>query len=214
MAYRNLTGLFGHRWISDYDKDSILRKFPKNLYDVSVRFTDDRNDMPLDQVTGAERNIDRILIHYKDGTSRLDPDPYQYVVEWPVNSQFVNQDAYKFFYDRQKLAIRPQTRNEDPEVIRNVREQVRQKLKYYLHMNDVEPESEAGPDKPLNVLVNAFIGENRKNLLRFLAELDKDGINTVVSIDFSCASVDQLQRVDTMMEFADLAEVVELTENN
>lgn len=214
MAYRNLTGLFGHRWISDYDKVSILSKFPKNLYDVSVRFTDDKDDIPLDQVTGAERNIDRILIHYKDGTNRLDPDPFQYIVEWPVNSQIVNQFAFKFFYDRQKLAIRPQTRNEDPEVIRKMREQVRQKLKYYLHMNDVEPESEAGPDKPLDVLVNAFIGENRKNLLRFLAELDKDGINTVVSIDFSCASVDQLQRIDTMMEFADLGDVVELTEND
>ena len=213
MAYRNLTGLFGHRWISDYDKESILRKFPKKFYDVSVRFTDDQNDMPLEQVTGVERNIDRILIHYKDGTNRLDPDPFQYIVEWPVNSQIVNQFADKFFYDRQKLAIRPQTRNEDPEVIHSMREQVRRKLKNYLHVNDVEPESEAGPDRPLDVLVNAFAGENRKNLLRFLAELDKDGINTVVSIDFSCASVDQLQRIDTMMEFADLGDVVELTEN-
>ena len=84
MSYKNFLGRFGHRWFTDYDRKMVLIDFSADEYDVEVTFTDDKPDTPLKDCTGTETNVDAIMIYYKDGTGRRDPEPFR----WQVTGVF------------------------------------------------------------------------------------------------------------------------------
>ena len=212
MAYRNFFGIFGHRWISQYDIDYIYREFPSSNYTVFVEFAGECKD--LVDCTGDERDVERITIGFKDGTNRCDPDPYTYDVDCPVDSQYIVSSAKSHFYARGKTVSHPQTRNEEPGVIARVRGTVREKLRHYLNATGLEASSVEGPEESLDILVNAMDSEGRKNLCRLLSNVERDGIKCVVQFRFDMSTVDQLQRLDTDMEVGDLGEVLELTEDD
>ena len=75
-------------------------------------------------------------------------------------------------------------------------------------MNGVDPQGVKS--KVVRIPVNCFDPEGRSNLLRFLANLDNDGIQTFIDVHFDHATIDQLQRLDTMMEFGDIADVLKM----
>ena len=80
MAYRNITGIFGHEWISEFSVKMILKELPESHYRVWVRFTDSKNDLLLKECSRTECNLDRIIVEYRDGTSCHDPDPFSSVL--------------------------------------------------------------------------------------------------------------------------------------
>lgn len=221
MSYKNITGFLGHRWIGKYDIDTILKEFPASEFDVDVSFTDDRNDIPLKDCTGRESNIDAITIYYKDGTCRRDPNPYRRSVTGPVNamdfleSGIGDRRPKTYFFLRSKnRTVFPNTRNEDPETFRNLRRDVREKFVHWVHMDGMESALSDTDGGTLRIPVNCFAGADKKNLLRFIETLDTDGIQTFLTVHFERSTSDQLQRLDTEMEFGDLGEVLAIAEES
>ena len=217
MAYRNILGLFGHRWIGEHDREMILQDFPGDEFIVEVSFTDGKPDRLLELCDGKETSVDAIMIYYKDGTCTRDPSPFRWQVTGPVRwldlrCPVGDSNPKTYFYNRSKdRKLFPQTRNEPEADTEAVRRTVRGKLANYLHMGGIEnrPGFDIGP---LRVPVNCFCGEARKNLLRYLESLDGDGVQTFVTIHIERATIDQLTRLDTEMEFGDLGEVLEIAE--
>ena len=217
MAYKNIAGVFGHKWVTQYDIDTILKEFPESRYSTWVTFTDGKSDMPLRECTGTERNIDTLVISYKDGTNTPDPDPYVKIIVEPLDATRMLNDLpdanpISHFFKRAKGDMFPSTRNEQPSVINSVRTVVRAKFKHFVHMDGMEDPRFSHDGATMRIPVNCFDSDGRKNLLRFLEHLDKDGILTFVEVKFDCASLDQLERVDTEIEFGDTFDVVDMVE--
>lgn len=221
MSYRNITGIIGHRWIGQYDIDTILKEFPESDFDVEVTFTDGKSDIMLKDCTGRESNIDSITIYYKDGTSRRDPDPFRWQVTGVINAMdFLNctvgdSNPRTFFYLRSKNhKVFPNTRNEEPESFRQLRKDVREKFLHWVHMDGMESKLADTDGGAMRIPVNCFSGPEKKNLLRFIETLDRDGIQTFLTVHFDRSTSDQLQRLDTEMEFGDLGEVLAIAEES
>lgn len=210
MAYRNFLGIIGHRWISRFDMEYLQKELPVSTYRILVEFAGDC--LELHECDGTERDVERLVVYFKDGTNRVDPDPFTYTVHGPVDATYVAGMARTHFYMRGKTQSHPQTRNEDPAVIRAVRGTARAKLRHHLEATGLDATCVEGPEEPLEILVNAMGDEGRKKLCRILGSLDRDGLKCVVQFRFDMSTVDQLQRLDTEMEFGDLGEVLELTE--
>lgn len=217
MAYRNILGRFGHRWIGEYDRARIIREFPESDYSVEVAFADGKSDMLLKDCTGKETSVDSIMIYYKDGTGRRDPEPFRWHVHGPVswfdlNSTVGDSNPKTYFWNRSKnRQLFPQTRNEPVKDIVAIRREVRAKFVNFLHMNGIDDRTDGSG--MLRVPVNCFNEDARKNLLRFLGTLDMDGIQTFVTVHFERSTIDQLTRLDTEMEFGDIAEVLNIAES-
>lgn len=222
MSYKNILGRFGHRWIGDFDRTMILKEFPESDYSVEVTFTDGKSDMLLKDCTGRETNVDAIMIYYKDGTNRRDTDPFRWQVTGPIgwneflHSTVGDSNPLTYFFTRCKdRKLFPQTRNEPVEDINAIRRDVREKFVHFLHMDGIDEKK--GNKKDVSVLrvpVNCFSGPARNNLIRFLETLDKDGIQTFVTVHFERSTIDQLTRLDTEMEFGDLGEVLAIAEDS
>jgi hypothetical protein len=216
MSYKNFLGRFGHRWFTDYDRKMVLIDFSADEYDVEVTFTDDKPDTPLKDCTGTETNVDAIMIYYKDGTGRRDPEPFRWqvtgVFHWGDFSTTVgDSNPRTYFWNRSKnRKLFPQTRNEPVTDIVAIRREVREKFVNFIHMNGIDDNS--NKTGVLRVPVNCFNDDARKNLIRFLNTLEMDGIQTFLTIHFERSTIDQLTRLDTEMEFGDLAEVLEIAE--
>lgn len=217
MSYKNILGRFGHRWFMEFDRSMVIHEFPESDYSVEVTFTDGKPDMMLKDCTGTETNVDAIMIYYKDGTGTRDPEPFRWQVTGPFHwSDFSamvgDSNPRTYFWTRSKnRQLFPQTRNEPVEDIVSIRREVREKFVNYLHMNRIQDRTESDTGS-LRVPVNCFDEDARKNLLRFLATLDMDGIQTFVTIHFERSTIDQLTRLDTEMEFGDLREVLDIAE--
>ena len=216
MSYKNIFGRFGHHWFTEYDRKMVLIDFSADEYDVEVTFTDGKPDMPFADCTGTETNIDAIMIYYKDGTGRRDPEPFRWqvtgVFHWSDFSTTVGDSNPKtYFWNRSKnRQFFPQTRNEPVADIVSIRREVRGKFVNFIHMNGIDDSrNNAGV---LRVPVNCFNDDARKNLIRFLNTLDMDGIQTFLTIHFERSTIDQLTRLDTEIEFGDLREVLDIAE--
>jgi len=210
MAYRNIASLFGGRWIRPEDIRVITWKFPAKLYDVEVYFTDG-SSKPLAECTGKERNVEKIVISYIDGTGKQDIEPYVEHVYGPVNGhQFLagtfDRNPVLYFYERGKDEFHPQTRNEDPRSIAMFREAARRRFVDFVGMDGVDTGKKDGT---LHIPLNIFNKAGRKNLLRILENLDNDGINVFVDVEFDHSTIDQLQRLDTEMELIRVEESIE-----
>lgn len=215
MSYRNIFSVFGAKWIDKSDIESVLKRYPESSFDVYVVFSDDKSDKPLSECTGRETNVEKIVIAYRDGTFKADPDPYIYYIEHPFNvTYFLTSDDNKYhFASRCKnKAAWPQTRNEDPKDILAMRTAVREKFVHYMQMSDIDWEAGKEPDAPVYIPVNAWKNADRARIIRFLERLDCDGVQTIVKVKFDTATIDQLQRLDTEMEFGDLDEVLDIAE--
>ena len=214
MAYKNVTGIFGHEWISEAAVNLILKELPESHYKVWVRFTDDKNDILLKDCTRKERNLDCIVIEYKDGTNRLDPDPYIRHIDGPVNPFNVVYDssfgALAFFSRRCKEPMYPLTRNEDPKDIKRMRQWIRHKLAGFLQVSEVSLYKDK--DGPLDFAVNFMDDAYRARLIRLLENLDYDGAWITVNVNFPYATIDQLQRLDNEMELIKVGEEFEMSE--
>lgn len=216
MSYKNILGRFGHRWFMEFDRKMVLHDFPETDYSVEVTFTDGKPDTLLKDCTGTETNIDAIMIYYKDGTNLRDPEPFRWqvtgVFHWSDFSAVVGDSNPKtYFWTRSKnRKFFPQTRNEPVADIVSIRREVREKFVNFIHMNGIDDNS--NKTGVLRVPVNCFNDDARKNLIRFLNTLDMDGIQTFLTIHFERSTIDQLTRLDTEMEFGDLAEVLEIAE--
>lgn len=218
MSYRNRLAMFGHLWIEKEAIDIILDKFPEQHYSVVVTFTG-KPDLMLRECTGKETDIDSIMIYYKDGTDKLDPEPFRWHVTGPVNamdflhSTVGDSNPITYFFNRSKGEHNPQTRNESPEDVAAIRSAVRRKFVNFVHMNGIEDSRTAGDgNAPLSIPVNCFKPGDRNNLLRFIETLDCDGIQVYVDVRFDRSSIDQLQRLDTEMECGDIGDVLEYAE--
>lgn len=217
MAYRNRFGPLGHRWIEPNGIQLIVSHFPENRYSITVSFTDGTPDMPLSKCTGYERNLDTLTIRFKDANGRRDPDPFVWEITGKLDATFFiystppDINPVTFFFNRCKTSMYPQTENEDPGTVLSLRKEARAKFANYVHMSGID--DRAGSGDSLTIPVNCFTGEGRTNLLRFLANVDKDGIQVFVDVRFDRATVDQLQRLDTDMEFGDLGEVLDIADS-
>lgn len=201
MSYRNFATFLGARWIGKEDIKVITDKFPDRMFDVDVYFTDG-SQKPLATCTGKEHNIEKIVIAYLDGVGNKDKDPYVEYVYGPVNgADFLNgtfdRNPVLYFYERCKDEFHPQTRNEDPRTIAMVREAARRRFVDFVGMNGVDTGKKDGT---LHIPLNIFNKAGRKNLLSILENLDSDGINVFVDVEFDHSTIDQLQRLDTEME--------------
>lgn len=201
MAYSNITSFIGHRWIGEADIKHITETFPANLYDVDVFFTDG-SQKPLANCNGKERNIEKIVISYLDGTGTPDPDPYIQHIYGPLNGfDFVagtfDRNPRLHFFERCKDEFHSQTRNEDPRNIAMFREAARKRFVDFVGMTGVDSGKKDGT---LHIPLNIFNKAGRKNLIKILENLDKDGIMVFVNVEFDRSTIDQLQRLDTEME--------------
>lgn len=93
-----------------------------------------------------------------------------------------------------------------------MRTAVREKFVHYMQMSDIDWKFGDKPDAPVYIPVNSWKNSDRGKILRFLERLDGDGIQTVIEVRFNTATIDQLQRLDTEIEFGDLDEVLEISE--
>lgn len=202
MAYKNITGIFGHEWISELSVKMILKQLPESHYNVWVSFTDSKNDLALKECTRKERNLDRITIEYKDGTNRHDPDPFTWLIFGPVDGFDLLHDsifgANGFFARRCKCPAWPQTRNENPKDIFMMRTAMRHKLAEFLKVSEGPPYLKK--DAPLNFMVNLMDQEQRTKLIGLIENLDGDGIWMSVEVKFPNSTIDQIQRLDTDIE--------------
>lgn len=207
--FKNFFHHFGCKWITPEQIELVLKEFPEPDYRVSVKFVDG-TEKPLILCDGSESNIDSIYIGYCDGTDNPDADPYRFIVTRRFDAGFfLNSGIREHFIRRSKdRNLYPQTRNEDPEFEKMIREQVMAKFIDYVHMRGVG--SQGVHSNVLRIPVNCFDPEARGNLIRFLSNLDNDGIHTYIDVHFGHATVDQLQRLDTMMEFGDIADVLRM----
>lgn len=201
MAYRNITSFLGHCWIGSEDIRKISEKFPAKMYDVDVYFTDG-SQKPLMACTGKERNVEKIVISYLDGTGTVDPDPYIQHIYGPVDAEeFIkgtfDRNPVLHFFERCKDEFHEQTRNEDPRNIAMFREAARKRFVDFVGMNGVDTGKKDGT---LHIPLNIFNKAGRKNLLKILENLDNDGIMVFVDVEFDRSTIDQLQRLDTEME--------------
>jgi hypothetical protein len=214
MAYKNIAGLLGHEWISEGDVEIILREFPETHYKVWVEFTTDKSDIPLINCTRKERNLDRLVIGYKDGTNRLDPDPFVWHIDGPVDSYRVVYDslfgARAFFVSRSKRPQFPQTRNEDPKVIKKMAIEMRHKLATYLRVSEFTLSKEKNGD--LEFSINSLNSRQKTQLVDLIQNLEYDGLWMTVNVHFPYGTIDQFQRLDTCMELAKISEELEESE--
>ena len=214
MSYRNIFSIFGAKWIDQNDIEMVLKKYPESDFEVYVTFSD-KSDMFLKDCTGKETNVEKIVFAYRDGTNKLDPEPFIYYVCSPFNITYflTSCDIDAHFASRCKnRKVWPQTRNEDPKEILKMRTAVREKFVHYMQMSDIDWKVGEQPDAPVYIPVNSWKNSDRGKILRFLERLDSDGIQTVIEVRFNTATIDQLQRLDTEMEFGDLDEVLEISE--
>ena len=222
MAYANILGIFGHEWITKGHADRILDNFPEKMYDVRVEFKDG-SEKPLKKCSRKEHNVEYIKIYYKDGTSKVDPEPYRYMVNGETNSYYICDDwmigARSYFRRKHKNENFPQTRNEDPEDIRRVRVKVREMLVKYLDI----PENldrdlfDKSPERNVEIYLNNSSGNWIRRVLALLELADYDGIGIRTSFEISNASMDQLERLANHIELAESQEfdfIPELEENN
>ena len=214
MAYKNVTGIFGHEWISEAAVNLILKELPESHYKVWVRFTDNKNDILLKDCSRKERNLDCFIIEYKDGTNRLDPDPYISHIDGPVRPFKIVYDssfgALAFFAKRCKEPFYPQTRNEDPKDIKRMREWMRHKLAGFLQVSEVSLYKDK--DGPLDFSVNFMDSMHKTRLIGLLENLEPDGAWVSVRVNFPYTTIDQLQRLDNEMELAKIGEEFEMCE--
>lgn len=201
MAYRNITSFLGHRWIGKEDIRKITEKFPSERYDLDVYFTDG-SLKPLARCSGKEHNIEKIVISYLDGTGTVDPDPYIQHIYGPVDAdEFIrgtfDRNPVLHFFERCKDEFHSQTRNEDPRNIAMFREAARKRFVDFVGMTGVDAGKKDGT---LHIPLNIFNKAGRKNLIKILENLDKDGIMVFVDVQFDRSTIDQLQRLDTEME--------------
>lgn len=215
MSYRNIFSIFGAKWIDKTDIDVILKKYPETDFDVSVVFSDSKSDMPLRDCDGNETNVERIVFSYKDGTGTPDPEPYTHYLSDKFDLAYflISADHEAHFASRCKdRKVWPQTRNEDPKEILKMRTAVREKFVHFMQMSNIDWKFGDKPDAPVYIPVNSWKNSDRGKILRFLERLDSDGIQTVIEVRFNTATIDQLQRLDTEMEFGDLDEVLAISE--
>lgn len=207
--YKNIFHLIGRKWITREQIELVLNEFPEDSYSVYVLFAD-KSTKALTDCTGSETNIDSIYIGYRDGSLSVDREPYRFIVTRPFDAGFfLTLGIKEYFIKRSKdKELYPQTRNEDPDFEERIRCAVMTKFLGYVHMNGVDPQGVKS--KVVRIPVNCFDPEGRSNLLRFLANLDNDGIQTFIDVHFDHATIDQLQRLDTMMEFGDIADVLKM----
>lgn len=210
MAYANLLSVFGHRWISADGIRHITETFPDKMYDVDVYLVDG-SQKPLAKCTGLERNIEKIEISYIDGTGKVDPDPYIQHIYGPVDGkEFVtgtfDRNPRLHFFERCKDEFHTQTRNEDPRNIAMFREAARKRFVTFVGMDGVDSGKKDGT---LHIPLNIFNKAGRRNLIKFLENLDSDGIMVSVEVEFDRSTIDQLQRMDTEMELIRVEDEVE-----
>jgi len=222
MAYANILGIFGHEWITKAHAGRILDNFPEKLYDVRVEFKDG-SEMPLKECSCTERNVESIKIYYKDGTSKVDPEPYRYLVDGVTNSYYICDDgmigARSYFRRKHKNEFFPQTRNENPEDIRKVRIKVREMLVKFLKIPeklDRDP-FDKSPERDVEIYLNNYSGNWIRRVLALLELADYDGIGIRTTFEIAGASMDQLERLANHIELAETQEfdfIPELEENN
>lgn len=214
MAYRNFFHFLGKKWISREALDALIEKYPKSKYRSYIEYGD-WDIKYLDECDGSEQNVRTIVIEYNDGTNARDPEPYIY----PVSKPFELADLYDggfnarshFFIRSKNHELFPLTKNDSVETMKRYRKEIREKFRNFIHMTGLEnPIFCTDGDEDMEIPVNIFAPEGRGNLLRFLATLDTDGIYTTVNVHFHHSTVDQLERLDTEMEFGDLNEVIDL----
>lgn len=216
MAYRNITGIFGHEWISDFSVKMILKELPESHYRIWVRFSDSKNDILLKDCTRKERNLDRIIIEYRDGTNRLDPDPFTWHIFSPVDGFELLLDtpfgAKCFFAKRSKGLAWPQTKNEDPKDIKRMRAMMRHKLAEFLDVSEKTIFEEK--DAPLKFMVNSMDFLQKEKLIGLIQSLERDGIWMSVNVNFPYCTIDQFQRLDTEIELEKIGKELEQEELN
>lgn len=215
MSYRNIFSVFGAKWIDKSDIDVILKKYPETDFDVSVVFSDNKSDMPLRDCDGSETNIKSIMFSYKDGTGKPAPEPYYHYIgkKFDLAYFLCSDDHEAHFASRCKdRKVWPQTRNDDPDEIKKMRRDVREKFIHYMQMSGIDWEAGKQPDAPVYIPVNSFKPSDRGKITRLIERIDHDGVPTVVEVRFDVATIDQLQRLDTEMEFGDLDEVMAISE--
>lgn len=202
MAYKNITGFFGHEWISEFSVEMILKELPESHYRVWVGFTNGKEKRLLKECSRKERFLDSIIVEYRDGTNRHDPDPFTWVIFGPVEGFVLLNDslfgAKSFFSRRCKSPAWPQTKNEDPRDIFRMRTAMRHKLAEFLRVSERSFFGEK--DAPLKFVVNLMNQKQRARLLGLIGSLDGDGIWISVEVEFPCSTIDQLQRLDTEIE--------------
>lgn len=218
MAYSNFFSFLGRKWIAPEALEVILKKYPASGYRTFVEFADG-SEMSLADCDGSERNVAAIIIAYNDGTTAVDPDPYIH----PVSGRIELADLYDgtfgasahFFVRSKHHELFPHTRNDSIKTLNKYRSMVREKFCNFVHMNGMEsPVLHKTDTDDMEIPVNIFRPEDRANLIRFLSTLDTDGVPATLTVHFTRSTVDQLERLDTEMEFGDLGEVLELTEND
>ena len=221
MAYANILGIFGHEWITKAHADRILDNFPEKMYDVRVEFKNG-TEKPLKECSRTERNVESIKIYYKDGTSKVDPEPYRCWVVGETSSYDICDSLFigarGYFRRKHKNENFPQTRNEDPEDIRRVRVKVREMLVKFLNIPEKLDRDlfDKSPERDVNIYLNNYSGNWIRRVLGLLELADSDGIGIRATFEIAGASMDQLERLANHIELAETQEfefIPELEEN-
>lgn len=221
MAYANILGFFGHEWITKAHADRILDNFPEGMYDVCVEFKNG-TETPLKCCTRKERNVECIKIYYKDGTPKVDPEPYRCWIVGETSSYDICDSLFLgargYFRCKHKNEYFPQTRNEDPEDISRVRVKVREKLVKFLQIPEKLDRNlfDKSPERDVEIYLNNYSGNWIRRVLGLLELVDSDGIGITLNFEIERASMDQLERLANHIELAETQDfdfIPELEEN-